>query len=1234
MAEDQFSQRPQTDGSRPSPKDTDPFLENLDSDPDALLADPNPPNTDTTPTVISKNKLGAGSGKTIQDPIANLQGKILAHFELIEPVGVGGMAAVLRARDTQLDRIVALKILPPSMAGEPENVRRFHQEARAAAKLDHENIARVFYCGEDDGLHFIAFEFVEGENLKALLERRGPLPVPEAINYMLQVATGLAHAAQRGVVHRDIKPSNIIITPHGRAKLVDMGLARSMELHDGRALTQSGVTLGTFEYISPEQALEPRTADVRSDIYSLGCTFYHALTGQPPVPEGTAAKKLHHHQYVAPVDPRQLNPSIPDEVAAILGRMMAKNPGHRYQRAEHLVQHLLQTAQRLGSIDQAPDSLLYVDTPLPNSPQKRPGLLIALALVALVGVVLLLSLSPPRSDHGASLLTRSPVPNADKPPASSTPAPPQAIKTKPVITAPHGFPISSEDDLLLAARSDSPLWLIHKDVHITREIRFQGHNRSLTIRSLNREKPARIILNVDVAALKKPIAGLRLVGGRVRLEDVDFGVKAESTPTVEVAAVAVEGVEELSCEGCCFFQEVPLKELMLNEKSNLLLNRQLVPIASLAIHHLAGTSRLVDLKRCWFEKGQAAVAIDGPATVSPDNCAFGPHCSLFHLYGDNPSRTSMKLNQCSAFVVYGPAFRIDGTTACRLDVRHSIFSRQEPEGVSYDSSLIHQMDARPGSETGAVEFHGQRNCYHNLNTFWIVAGSPLKTRQDLIEQTNSTDEKSKELGPAENPWKLQQPLLKLLGPDPQPRLAFQINPARSELWPVSEAGVEPSNPIGVLQCAWGKVYDTSLRPPIQVAKVEDRHEKIVDPTATGTVKGRIFKTLAGAIAEAVEGDTILIKSDGKEPLRVQLTKINAKLKNLTIKPYAGFRPVLTLDSEGSETHGALFRIAGGQVKFEKLQFLLQPEGPGFKSQSVVTFAGGGKCEFLDCAITLKNSGKFDQQVPLNAVSIPPIENKMAMPEKDAPGVPVIEVKGCLVRGQGTFLSLPQSGPFDIKMEDSLVALEGEFLSVYGDLPRPPTEAWVGSVRLTGTTTYLTDGLFHLVQDKGKTLIATESRATNCLFLAVADSPNPLIRLEGLESKDQRKRLLKPSGMHNAYCGFEKILEGQLAQPGMAAESIDSKKWYMAAVESLEGANRSFDRNKTVNLQGKSFAELLPADFQAALRTLQGTDLADGTPDLLRYGVDLDVLQSRLPLPPPLRPVVTPAAGPPASTEQE
>src|SRR5207237_2676846 len=152
--------------------------------------------TDDTPPTLARSAL---SPIRREDAIAGvLRGRPLAHFELLAPIGVGGMAAVIRAHDTQLDRTVALKILPPDMANDAEIVRRFQQEARAAAKLDHETIARVFFCGEDQGLHFIAFEFVEGENLKALLEKRGRIPVPEAIGYMLQIATGLAHASASG----------------------------------------------------------------------------------------------------------------------------------------------------------------------------------------------------------------------------------------------------------------------------------------------------------------------------------------------------------------------------------------------------------------------------------------------------------------------------------------------------------------------------------------------------------------------------------------------------------------------------------------------------------------------------------------------------------------------------------------------------------------------------------------------------------------------------------------------------------------------------------------------------------------------------------------------------------------------------------------------------------------------------------------------------------------------------
>ncbi|MBX9789780.1 MAG: protein kinase [Pirellulales bacterium] len=307
---------------------------------------------DDQPTRISKRPpaaLQAVDNNRSADLAHLLAGQQLEHFRLEEFVGGGGMGAVFRAVDTRLDRQVAVKVLSREQAADEETVRRFHNEAQSAARLDHENIARVFYVGEDRGWHFIAFEFIEGRNVRDLVLERGPLPVADAISYILQVAEALAHASGRDVVHRDIKPSNILITNEGRAKLVDMGLARLHQVERSSGdLTASGVTLGTFDYISPEQARDPRSADVRSDIYSLGCTLYFMLCGRPPFPDGTVLQKLLQHQGDAAPDLCQLNPAVAPELSTLVARMMAKDPSQRPQTPHELVAQLVALAAQLG----------------------------------------------------------------------------------------------------------------------------------------------------------------------------------------------------------------------------------------------------------------------------------------------------------------------------------------------------------------------------------------------------------------------------------------------------------------------------------------------------------------------------------------------------------------------------------------------------------------------------------------------------------------------------------------------------------------------------------------------------------------------------------------------------------------------------------------------------------------------------------------------------------------------
>ena len=289
------------------------------------------------------------SGLTSRELAHALRGEMLGHFLLQQCIGGGGMGVVFKALDTTLDRIVAVKVVASHRIDNEDLQRRFLVEAQSTARLDHPNIARIHYIGRDRGLPYIVFEYIDGVNLRELAAQRGPLPVGEAISYVYQIAHALAHAWQRDVVHRDIKPSNILVTADGQAKLVDMGLARlrQMDAEDDE-LTATGITLGTFDYISPEQARDPRLADARSDIYSLGCTLFFMLAGEAPFAQGTALQKLLQHQSERPADLRSFRSDIPDSVARLSRRMLAKAPGDRQQTPVDLVGELTEILEELS----------------------------------------------------------------------------------------------------------------------------------------------------------------------------------------------------------------------------------------------------------------------------------------------------------------------------------------------------------------------------------------------------------------------------------------------------------------------------------------------------------------------------------------------------------------------------------------------------------------------------------------------------------------------------------------------------------------------------------------------------------------------------------------------------------------------------------------------------------------------------------------------------------------------
>jgi serine/threonine protein kinase len=260
------------------------------------------------------------------------------RYELGPELGHGGMARVLRGTDRQLGRHVAIKVLSPPYDRDQAFVERFRREAHAAARLNHPSIVAVYDTGSDDGTHYIVTELVDGETLADLVEREGPLPPERTVEIATEVTRALAAAHERGVVHRDVKPGNVMLTPEGRVKVVDFGIARAAGAESG---TRSGLVLGSAPYLSPEQA-RGEAGDERSDIYALGCVLYQMLTGQPPFNADTpvATLYLHVHEQVPP--PSSVR-DVPGDLEAIVLRCLEKDPAARFQSAAEL-EHALAAA--------------------------------------------------------------------------------------------------------------------------------------------------------------------------------------------------------------------------------------------------------------------------------------------------------------------------------------------------------------------------------------------------------------------------------------------------------------------------------------------------------------------------------------------------------------------------------------------------------------------------------------------------------------------------------------------------------------------------------------------------------------------------------------------------------------------------------------------------------------------------------------------------------------------------
>jgi serine/threonine protein kinase len=280
------------------------------------------------------------AGRLTQWHVVQLQagkerGYFLDHYKLLEPIGAGGMGQVFRAIDTELNRQVAIKVLPKRSATR-EAVERFRREGQAALRVQHEHIVRSFELGHDGDTHFLVMELVVGTNLAKYIAKKKRLPAQETARIGFEVAQALDHAREHGIIHRDIKPSNILLTRKGVVKLADLGLAKFFGSRPGEdrpaSLTHTGDFMGTVDYCAPEQAEDAKHADTRSDIYSLGCTLYHCLTGQPPFPRGTSVQKIVSHREHDAQPIHDLNSDVPQSLSDLIHkRMLAKRPEERFQ---------------------------------------------------------------------------------------------------------------------------------------------------------------------------------------------------------------------------------------------------------------------------------------------------------------------------------------------------------------------------------------------------------------------------------------------------------------------------------------------------------------------------------------------------------------------------------------------------------------------------------------------------------------------------------------------------------------------------------------------------------------------------------------------------------------------------------------------------------------------------------------------------------------------------------------
>ncbi len=378
----------------------------------------------------------------------------LGGCRLLKKLGEGGMGAVYLAEETARSRKVAIKVLPKKHAQDKEFLKRFRREAEAAARLDHPNIVQGFSAGEDRGYHFYVMEYCEGETLRRRIDRLKVLPIADACGLVAQVARGLKYAHDQGFIHRDVKPENVVVTASGTAKLLDLGLAKNLEDTNATFRTVTGAALGTPHYISPEQARGDKQVDGRSDIYSLGATFYHLVTGRTPFQGSSIFEVIQKHLMERLADPRDLRPEVPEGVVHVIRRMLAKKPDDRYRDCGDLINDLERLTAKQAPLSPPIDPALS-SLALPSSsaaPAARKtwvwiGSAAAAGVLAIVVTVLAWPSPKPPEVPPSKPVVHVPPPKVEPKPAepiAKEPERPEPVKADPPKEEPKPEPPKPE----------------------------------------------------------------------------------------------------------------------------------------------------------------------------------------------------------------------------------------------------------------------------------------------------------------------------------------------------------------------------------------------------------------------------------------------------------------------------------------------------------------------------------------------------------------------------------------------------------------------------------------------------------------------------------------------------------------------------------------------------------------------------------------------------------------------